>query len=276
MSKKTAALTDFDKQLIAGMEEVVAHIHGEPNKGRATVVEFADAKAIREGLGMSQAVFSALTESRSRPCSTGSSADITQTARHPPTSGRLRSSPSKSAKCSSVTGCSSRPRSSSGRGDKAEMRSAEAGHMMGASGPGHRGSVAITARQFGRGLRPGLPPRPPVRPSQRRLRPARGDRSESDSPIQRRPVSVRARSPADRPGADPRSGPDPSRGDVGRRPGRIGRPNGPDRSIDETTWIAQSASRYSDVPLSLPWIAQSASRYSDVRIVPLGTRGQNT
>jgi putative transcriptional regulator len=58
MSKKTDALTDFDKQLIAGMEEVVAHIKGAPNNGRATVVEFADAKAIREKLGMSQAVFS--------------------------------------------------------------------------------------------------------------------------------------------------------------------------------------------------------------------------
>ncbi len=58
MSKKTDTLTDFDKQLIAGMEEVVAHIKGEPNKGRVTVVEFADAKAIREGLGMSQAAFS--------------------------------------------------------------------------------------------------------------------------------------------------------------------------------------------------------------------------
>ena len=58
MGRKTDTLTDFDKQLIAGMEEVVAHINGEPNNGRATVVEFADAKAIREGLGMSQAVFS--------------------------------------------------------------------------------------------------------------------------------------------------------------------------------------------------------------------------
>ncbi len=58
MSKKTDPLTDFDRQLIAGMEEVVAHIKGESIKGRATVVEFADAKAIREGLGMSQAVFS--------------------------------------------------------------------------------------------------------------------------------------------------------------------------------------------------------------------------
>jgi putative transcriptional regulator len=58
MSKKTDTLTDFDKQLISGMEEVVAHINGESKGGRATVVEFADAKAIREGLGMSQAVFS--------------------------------------------------------------------------------------------------------------------------------------------------------------------------------------------------------------------------
>ena len=58
VSKKTDTLTDFDKQLIAGMEEVVAHINGESDKGRATVVEFADAKAIREGLGMSQAAFS--------------------------------------------------------------------------------------------------------------------------------------------------------------------------------------------------------------------------
>lgn len=58
MSKKTDTLTEFDKQLIAGMEEVVAHINGAPSKGRVTVVEFADAKAIREGLGMSQAAFS--------------------------------------------------------------------------------------------------------------------------------------------------------------------------------------------------------------------------
>jgi putative transcriptional regulator len=58
MGKKADTLTDFDKRLIAGMEEVVAHINGDSDKGRATVVEFADAKAIREGLGMSQAVFS--------------------------------------------------------------------------------------------------------------------------------------------------------------------------------------------------------------------------
>jgi hypothetical protein len=60
MRKKTDTLTDFDKQLIAGMEEVAAYINGEPNKGRATVVEFADANAIRVGLGMSQAVLACL------------------------------------------------------------------------------------------------------------------------------------------------------------------------------------------------------------------------
>ena len=58
MSKTKNRLTDFDKELIAGMEEVVAHIKGELNKGRVTIIQFADAKAIREGLGMSQAVFS--------------------------------------------------------------------------------------------------------------------------------------------------------------------------------------------------------------------------
>ena len=30
MSRKTDKLTDFDKQLIAGMEEVVAHVTGAP------------------------------------------------------------------------------------------------------------------------------------------------------------------------------------------------------------------------------------------------------
>jgi putative transcriptional regulator len=58
VTKEADALTELDKQLIAGMEEVVAHIHGASNRARATVVEFADAKAIRERLGMSQTVFS--------------------------------------------------------------------------------------------------------------------------------------------------------------------------------------------------------------------------
>jgi hypothetical protein len=101
MRKKTDKLTDFDKQLIAGMEEVVAHINGAPDKGRVTVVEFADAKAIREGLGMSQA------------------------ARLPPTYGRLRNSLIKSAKLSSVTRCGSRPRSSNDRGYRGSCEHAD-------------------------------------------------------------------------------------------------------------------------------------------------------
>jgi putative transcriptional regulator len=58
MRKKPDTLTVFDRQLIAGMEEVVAHINGASGSDRSTVVEFADAKAIREGLGMSQTAFS--------------------------------------------------------------------------------------------------------------------------------------------------------------------------------------------------------------------------
>ena len=136
MSRRTDTLTDFDKQLIAGMKEVVAHINGEPNNGRATVVEFADAKAIREKLGMSQAVFSRLRNPSQDLAALGAAATI-QTARLPPTFGRLRNFPIKSAKRSSVTRCSSRPRSSSGRGYKGEMRPAETGRMVGASVQGN-------------------------------------------------------------------------------------------------------------------------------------------
>src|SRR5262249_3788029 len=57
MRKKSDTLTDFDKQLITSMEEVVAHVTGAQTNCRESVVEFADAKAIREGLGMSQSVF---------------------------------------------------------------------------------------------------------------------------------------------------------------------------------------------------------------------------
>jgi putative transcriptional regulator len=58
MGKKNGKLTDFDKQLIASMEEAAAHATGGGNHCRETVVEYADAKAIREGLGMSQSAFS--------------------------------------------------------------------------------------------------------------------------------------------------------------------------------------------------------------------------
>ena len=145
------------------------------------------------------------TESRSRPCSTGSSADITGTARHPPTSGRLRNSPSKSAKRRSVTGCSSRPRSSNGRGDKGGDAKGRSRVHGGRPCPGHQGSLAITARQIGRGLRPGLPPRPPVRPVRRRLRPAQGDglRTRFPDPT---PTDLRSSVIAGRPAGGPIGG----------------------------------------------------------------------
>jgi putative transcriptional regulator len=116
MSKKDDALTDFDRRLIAGMEKVVAQINGEPNKGRETVVEFADARAIRQGLGMSEAVFSRAygiplktlqhwEQRRHNPDRTASAYLST-----------IEEFPVKSAKRSGTTRCSSRPRSSSGRG----------------------------------------------------------------------------------------------------------------------------------------------------------------
>jgi len=50
--------TDFDNQLIAGLSEVLAHVTGQPNKCRVTIFNFADAKAIRENVCMSQSEFS--------------------------------------------------------------------------------------------------------------------------------------------------------------------------------------------------------------------------
>jgi putative transcriptional regulator len=58
MKRKTATLSAFDRQLIASMEEVVAHVHGAADNCRETIVEFADAKAIRRRLGLSQSAFS--------------------------------------------------------------------------------------------------------------------------------------------------------------------------------------------------------------------------
>ena len=58
MRKNNDERTEFDKQLIAAMEEAVAHARRAPNRCRKTIFEFADAKAIREGLGMSQSEFS--------------------------------------------------------------------------------------------------------------------------------------------------------------------------------------------------------------------------
>ena len=122
MGKKNDELTDFDKQLIAGMEEVVAHIKGEPNNGRTTIVEFADAKAIREGLGMSQSVFSRAYGIPLKTLQHWEHAGTAQTARLPPTFGRLRNFPIKSEKHNSVTRFRSPLKPSSGRSLKGEMR----------------------------------------------------------------------------------------------------------------------------------------------------------
>jgi putative transcriptional regulator len=49
---------DFTKDLLSGLEEAVDCIKGNPNKARTTIYTFADAKAIRTRLGMSQSKFS--------------------------------------------------------------------------------------------------------------------------------------------------------------------------------------------------------------------------
>ncbi len=103
MAKKNDALTDFDKQLIAGMEEVVAHIKGEPSNSRTTIVEFADAKSIREGLGMSQSGFSRAYWIPLKTLQHGEQRRHNPDRTAPPTFGRSRRFPIKCAKRSSVT-----------------------------------------------------------------------------------------------------------------------------------------------------------------------------
>jgi putative transcriptional regulator len=55
MTKKT---NDLAKGILAGLEEAAAHINGEPDNVRVTKFTFANAKAIRERLSMSQSEFS--------------------------------------------------------------------------------------------------------------------------------------------------------------------------------------------------------------------------
>ena len=52
------ALGDMASGILEGMDEAIAHVRGEPTNVRATGYEFADAKAIRENLGLSQMEFS--------------------------------------------------------------------------------------------------------------------------------------------------------------------------------------------------------------------------
>ncbi len=49
--------TTFGQDLIAAMEEAAAHAQGKAKAARTHVVEVADARAIREGLGLSQQAF---------------------------------------------------------------------------------------------------------------------------------------------------------------------------------------------------------------------------
>ena len=54
----TEELGEMAKGILAGLNEAIAHVKGEPNNVRSAVYEFADAKAIREKLGLSQSEFS--------------------------------------------------------------------------------------------------------------------------------------------------------------------------------------------------------------------------
>jgi putative transcriptional regulator len=50
--------TTFGKDLIASMEEAVAHAQGRSAAARVHVIEVPDVRAIRKGLGLSQSDFS--------------------------------------------------------------------------------------------------------------------------------------------------------------------------------------------------------------------------
>lgn len=50
--------TEFGQDLIAAMKEAAAHSQGKVKVARAHIIEVVDAKAIREGLGLSQQAFS--------------------------------------------------------------------------------------------------------------------------------------------------------------------------------------------------------------------------
>jgi putative transcriptional regulator len=54
---KEHAMSSFGQELIASMEEAVAHAQGRGTVARVHVVEVPDVRAIREGLGLSQNAF---------------------------------------------------------------------------------------------------------------------------------------------------------------------------------------------------------------------------
>lgn len=51
-------LGEMTQGILDGLNEAIAHVKGKPNKVRTTTYVSADAKAIRERLGMSQSEFS--------------------------------------------------------------------------------------------------------------------------------------------------------------------------------------------------------------------------
>jgi len=51
-------LGEIAKGILDGLNEAIAHVRGQPTKVRTSTYGFADAKAIRERLGMSQDEFS--------------------------------------------------------------------------------------------------------------------------------------------------------------------------------------------------------------------------
>jgi putative transcriptional regulator len=51
-------MSDFAKELLVGLAEAAAYVNDKPNAVRTKTYVFADAKSIREALGMSQNEFS--------------------------------------------------------------------------------------------------------------------------------------------------------------------------------------------------------------------------
>ena len=54
----TKKMSEFAKDILSGLEEAIAYVEGKPTKVRTTTYTYANAKAIREHLGMSQSKFS--------------------------------------------------------------------------------------------------------------------------------------------------------------------------------------------------------------------------
>jgi putative transcriptional regulator len=58
MKHETESMSELAQGILAGLQEVLAHVKGEPNNVRLTHYICADAKVIREHLDLSQRAFS--------------------------------------------------------------------------------------------------------------------------------------------------------------------------------------------------------------------------